>query len=100
MRRQSFIVTPWRVEQLVGDDGESCVYPDATLFGDLLLAGYPASDDRIVGSCFIDLSVDLDDLTEVVVYACCAPPGGHRMGEVAGLFLAWHRINVVNCWET
>lgn len=92
-RRQNFIVHPTYVEQIVGEDGETIHWDEPTLYGDLILGGYPGSDDDALGGYYIDLSVVLDDLSEVTVHTCGKNCDSISMGEASKLFLGWHAVN-------
>jgi hypothetical protein len=96
-RRRNFIVTPLHVEQLSDNYEEDMAtwdYEEPSLYEDLVLAGYPLTNDESLGKYYIDLSVDPDDLTDVTVYTSGPNHGEHLMGPAAGLFLAWYARHV------
>jgi hypothetical protein len=94
-RRQNFIVCKKWVEQIVGEDANTITYDNPELFGKLVAAGYPTCEDQPWG-VFVDLSVDLDNLTDVTVYTNrpgVEGNGEQKMGEAASAFLDWHKVN-------
>lgn len=96
-RRRNFIVTPLHVEQLPDNDEGGFAtwdYDEPSLYEDLVLAGYPLTDDHNLGKYYIDLSVEPDDLTDVTVYTTGRNHGEFSMGAASGLFLAWYARNV------
>jgi hypothetical protein len=82
----NYIVTPSRVEE-IDDQGET-IYEEATdLYGDLVLAGYPLTNDTSLGGYYLDIAVRGDK-----VVAFTSNPGVEwDMGPAGELFLSWMR---------
>lgn len=91
--RRAFIVLPNRVEE-INEDGEAYWWPETSLYDDLVLAGYPITNDTTLGGYYIDCSINPDG-TDLEVYTQ-NPGQTHDMGPAAEVFIAWYRLNGVD----
>ncbi len=82
--------------ECVDSDGETVgEWWSATLFGELLIAGYPLHADpdaRLDG--VVDLRIVGPD--EVVAHTSGPPPHEHSMGAASTVFLGWYRQEVAS----
>jgi hypothetical protein len=86
--QQLYIVHPTYTER-VDENGDSIVFDADSLYDDLVLAGYPLTNDSALGGYYVDLAVRVD---RVVVFTSC-PAVEHDMGPVGSLFLSWQVLN-------
>lgn len=86
----TYIVHPASVE-LIDDAGDSIWTDEPFLYDELVLAGYPLTNDAALGGYYIDIGVRGD---QVIVFTA-HPAVEHDMGPVAELFLGWHIRNGV-----
>jgi hypothetical protein len=97
-RWQGFLIAAdGQVEELAEDGEVERYWTSTSLYGDLLLAGYPlhADPERGRWDGMIDLSVDPDDLTDVTVYTAGQSPHEHSMGAASETFLRWYAENAL-----